>query len=118
MLNGGPTKSPLWNQITANVTNRRLLIPDVDEAAPLGDAVVAATGAGLYADMREPMKDLAPIRHVVEPDPELHEMYVDFFELWSQLYEDLKPSMKRHHALVQRYSDPAPSAMSGAGGSS
>ncbi len=118
VLNGGPTKSPLWNQITANVTNRRLLIPDVDEAAPLGDAVVAATGAGLYAGMREPMKDLAPIRHVVEPDPELHEMYVDFFGLWSQLYEDLKPSMKRHHALVQRYSDPAPSAMSGAGGSS
>lgn len=118
VLNGGPTKSPLWNQITANVTNRRLLIPDVNEAAPLGDAVIAASGAGLYKDMREPVKDLAPVRGVVEPDPELHAMYVDFFELWAQLYDDLKSSMSRHNALVNRYSDPEPSAISGAGGSS
>ena len=116
VLNGGPTKSALWNQITANVTNRRLLIPDVDEAAPLGDAVVAASGAGLYRNMREPMKDLAPVRHVVEPDPELHGMYSEFFELWSDVYEDLKESMGRHHALVNRYSDPQPSEISGAGG--
>jgi xylulokinase len=118
VLNGGPTKSALWNQITANVTGRRLLIPDVDEAAPLGDAVVAASGAGLYDDMREPMKDLAPVREVVEPDPELHAMYADFFELWSRLYDDLAPSMRRHHDLVERYSDPEPSVVSGAGGGS
>ncbi|MCH6159740.1 xylulokinase [Streptomyces marispadix] len=118
VLNGGPTKSALWNQITANVTGRRLLIPDVDEAAPLGDAVVAASGAGLYDDMREPMKDLAPVRDVVEPDPELHAMYADFFELWSRIYDDLAPSMSRHHALVERYSDPEPSVVSGAGGGS
>lgn len=116
VLNGGPTKSVLWNQVTANVTGRRLLIPDVDEAAPLGDAVVAASGAGLYRDMREPMKDLAPVRGVVEPDPRLHEMYGDFFELWSQLYEDLKDSMGRHNDLVTRYSHPQASEMSGAGG--
>ncbi|OEU97062.1 xylulokinase [Streptomyces oceani] len=115
VLNGGPTKSALWNRITANVTGRRLLIPDVDEAAPLGDAVVAASGAGLYRDMTEPMKHLAPIRHVVEPDPELHEMYGEFFDLWERLYRDLEDSMARHHALVARHSDPAPSQISGAG---
>ena len=46
ILNGGPTKSAFWNQITANVTNLPLLRPDVDEAAPLGDAILAAVGAG------------------------------------------------------------------------
>lgn len=117
VLNGGPTKSTLWNQITANVTNRRLLIPDVDEAAPLGDAVIAASGTGLYKDMYTPMKELAPIRGIVDPDPDLHQMYSEFFELWSQLYGDLKKSMERHHALVNRYGWPQPSKMSGAGGS-
>lgn len=33
ILNGGPTKSTCWNQITADVTGRRLVVPDVDEAA-------------------------------------------------------------------------------------
>ena len=48
ILNGGPTKSALWNQITADVTNKRLVLKDVHEAAPLGDAFLAAAGAGIY----------------------------------------------------------------------
>jgi xylulokinase len=42
ILNGGPTKSAFWNQITANVTNIPLETTNVDEAAPLGDAILAA----------------------------------------------------------------------------
>jgi xylulokinase len=116
ILNGGPTKSAFWNQITADVTGRRLVVPDVDEAAPLGDAVVAATGAGLYRDMREPMKALAPVKTVVEPDADRHAMYDEFFELWQQLYADLAGSMSRHNQLVARYSRPGPSELIGAGG--
>ena len=116
VLNGGPTKSTFWNQITADVTGRRLLVPDVDEAAPLGDAVVAATGAGFYRDMREPLAELAPIRSVVEPDPERHAMYGEFFELWHSVYADLADCMTRHKQLVTKYSHPAPSELLGAGG--
>lgn len=115
VLNGGPTKSALWNGITANVTNKRLLVPDVDEAAPLGDAVIAASGAGLYDDVREPMKQLAPIDSVIEPDPELHARYREYFELWQQLYQDLGSCMDRHHTLVSELSAPASSEMTGAG---
>lgn len=114
ILNGGPTKSAFWNQITSDVTGRRLVVPDVDEAAPLGDAIVAATGAGLYRDMREPMRSLAPVKAVVEPDAGRHQMYGEFFELWHQVYEDLAGSMRRHQDLVTRHSRPGPSELSGA----
>jgi xylulokinase len=117
ILNGGPTKSAFWNQITADVTGRRLVVPDVDEAAPLGDAIVAAAGAGLYTDMRDPVKRLAPVKSVVEPDAERHAMYGEFFELWHQIYADLAGSMTRHKELVTRHSHPAPSELVGAGGS-
>ena len=116
VLNGGPTKSAFWNQITADVTGRRLLVPDVDEAAPLGDAIVAATGAGFYRDMREPLADLAPTKSVVEPDPARHAMYGEFFELWHTVYGDLAESMTRHKQLVAKHSHPAPSELVGAGG--
>ncbi|WP_420000108.1 xylulokinase [Streptomyces boninensis] len=117
VLNGGPTRSALWNQITADVTGHRLVIPDVDEAAPLGDAMIAATGVGLYRDLREPAKSLVKIKGAVEPDAERHAMYGEFFELWHQIYLDLETSMSRHSQLVSRYSRPGPSAMVGAGGS-
>ena len=117
ILNGGPTKSAFWNQITADVTGRRLLVPDVDEAAPLGDAVVAAAGAGLYGDMRDPVAQLAPLKTVVEPDADRHALYAEFFELWHQVYADLAGSMTRHKEMVTRLSHPAPSRLVGAGGS-
>lgn len=115
ILNGGPTKSAMWNQVTANVTNRRLLIPDVDEAAPLGDAILAASGAGLERDVADAATRLAPVKSVVEPDPALHARYAEFFELWLQLYHDLQASMARSNQLVERFSAPEPSALTGAG---
>ncbi len=102
-LNGGPTKSKFWNQITANVTNLPLLITDVDEAAPLGDAILAAVGAGLYKDPTEPIGDLVKIVGTVEPDPKIHEMYEDFFAIWRRIYFNLLDEMKDHHQLLYKY---------------
>jgi len=115
ILNGGPTKSALWNQITADVTNKRLVLLDVDEAAPLGDAFLAATGAGIYDHPTDPVPHMAKITGYVEPDPERHEMYSELFELWDSIYGNLRGDMANHSALVQRFSRPLGSEMTGAG---
>lgn len=103
-LNGGPTKSRFWNQITANVVNVPLDVTDVGEAAPLGDAILAATGAGLYKDPTEPLAGMITIRETVEPDRELHERYEAFFEVWSSIYANLKSDMDTHRGLLDTYS--------------
>jgi len=102
-LNGGPTKSKFWNQITANVTNLPLLVTDVDEAAPLGDAILAAVGAGLYSDPTDPVSDLVSVVGTVEPDPAIHEMYEDFFGIWRRIYFNLLDEMNDHHELLYKY---------------
>jgi xylulokinase len=102
-LNGGPTKSAFWNQITANVTNLPLLVTDVDEAAPLGDAILAATSAGLYDDPKDPVEDLVKIVGTVEPDAATHEMYEDFFAIWRRIYFNLLEEMNDHHELLYKY---------------
>ncbi|MCP4405744.1 MAG: sugar kinase [bacterium] len=102
-LNGGPTKSTFWNQITANVTNLPLLITDVDEAAPLGDAILAAVGANLYKEPTEPIEDLVKVVGTVEPDPKIHAMYEDFFGIWRRIYFNVLDEMKDHHQLLYKY---------------
>ena len=102
-LNGGPTKSAFWNQITANVTNLPLLVTDVDEAAPLGDAILAAVGAGLYNAPTDPISELVSIVGTVEPDPATHEMYEDFFAIWRRVYFNLLDEMNDHHELLYKY---------------
>jgi len=103
VLNGGPTKSRLWNQITANVVNRPLKVPDIGEAAPIGDAILAGVAAGIYSDPIEPLDQIVTIKETIDPDPETHKRYADFFELWSSVYASLKGDMDRHRALLNKY---------------
>ncbi len=116
ILNGGPTKSPVWNQITADVTNKRLVLPDIEEGAPLGDAFLAAAGAGIFADPTEPVATMVRTKDVVEPDPDRHAMYLEFFELWNEIYEHLRDDMARHSALVHEFSRPPAAELTGAHG--
>lgn len=102
-LNGGPTKSRLWNQITANVTGIPLKTTNVDEAAPLGDAILAAKGAGLCTDIVSMSKKLVTVTEEIQPDPEIHAMYMDFFEIWKDVYQKLKEDMNTHHQLLYKY---------------
>jgi xylulokinase len=114
ILNGGPTRSALWNQITANVTNKRLVVPDIGEAAPLGDAVLAACGAEIFADPTEPLGRLVTIKEVIEPDAKLHARYEGFFEIWDQLYGSLREAMSLHADLLRSQPAQASSQMRGA----
>ncbi len=102
-LNGGPTKSRLWNQITANVTNIPLEVPDVGEAAPFGDAILAAVGAGLYPDPVSPLRDLVSVKETIEPDLKKHEMYAEMFTLWRQIYKHVEADMADHREILHRY---------------
>jgi xylulokinase len=103
VLNGGPTKSRFWNQITANVVNRPLKVPDIGEAAPVGDAVLAATAAGIYSDPVTPLKDIVRIKETIDPDPTANRRYLDFFEEWRGVYQSLVGCMDRHRTLLEKY---------------
>lgn len=116
ILNGGPTRSALWNSVTANVTNKRLIVPDIGEAAPLGDAILGAVGAGLYTSPTEPLADLVTVKEVVEPDPALHDRYAAQFDLWNDLYDVLEDTMSKHNKLLQEQRDYVGSEMTGAAG--
>lgn len=103
ILNGGPTKSRFWNQITANVVNVPLHVPDIGEAAPIGDAILAGTAAGIYSSPVEPLDRIVRIKETIDPDPKLHERYRAFFDIWSSFYEHVRGDMDAHRALVDRY---------------
>lgn len=102
-LNGGPTKSDFWNQITADVTGLPLDTTNVDEAAPLGDAILAAKGAGLCQDLIGKSKEIVKITNTIQPNMDNHKMYQDFFNVWKDIYNSLTDKMDTHHQLLFKY---------------
>ncbi|RLQ86854.1 FGGY family carbohydrate kinase [Notoacmeibacter ruber] len=80
---GGSSQSPVWSQIVADVTGRPVDIPSVKETTALGAAMLAATGAGLFASLDEAVAAMSsPIERSLEPNKENHEFYRGEQERW------------------------------------
>ena len=66
---GGGARSVLWNQIKADVLNRPVSLPGAASGAAMGDAIVAAAGAGLYASIEDAVAAMVTAGPVYVPDP-------------------------------------------------
>ncbi len=89
-ITGGPSKSPLWNQIKADVTGRRLLVPESTESELLGNLVIALRALGDTDELADTADRIVRIRDVYEPDPNRHALYSEYFEIYRDSYKRLK----------------------------
>lgn len=88
---GGATRSPLWLQIHADVSGLPLQVTRVPDAPLLGSAILAAVGAGHFANMAEAAGAMVHEDWVVEPDPGRHAAYRPIYDRYRQLYPALAP---------------------------
>lgn len=66
----GASKSPLWCQITADISGLPVRVPAVADLACVGAAILAGVGTGIYQNAEEGYKHLAIDERVIMPDPE------------------------------------------------
>lgn len=74
-LAGGATKSEVWTQMIAEIAHRPLIVTNVADLACVGAAMMAGVGCGLFGDVAEAARALAPGGRVIEPDPERERAY-------------------------------------------
>jgi len=89
-ITGGPSKSPLWNQIKADITGRKILVPDSTESELLGNLVLALRALGDSDDLAGTADRIVSISTVYEPDMEKNKVYEDYYELYRRSYKNLK----------------------------
>ncbi len=104
---GGPTKSDLWCRIIANITGYPLTVLADNAGAPLGNALLAATGIGLINDPAETARKVARITGQYEPNPKFRERYVELFAIYKQLYPQLRDQFAALAAIKDVHEDPA-----------
>ena len=88
---GGGAKSPLWNQIKADVTGLPVHVPEITETTALGAAFLALVGIGSYATLTEASERIVKIREQTEPDRTKTSMYTEAYERYRQTYFTLLP---------------------------
>jgi len=82
---GGGSKSDIWRQIFADVTNRPVRCPDQSETAALGAAILAGLGTGIYESMAKVPRASAYSENT--PNPETHDTYEALYRRFKALYE-------------------------------
>ncbi|MEZ4709569.1 MAG: FGGY family carbohydrate kinase [Caldilineaceae bacterium] len=98
---GGPTKSALWMQIHADVSNAPINFTKVADGPALGSAILAAVGAGLYPDVQTAAANMVHVTGRIEPNPAAHEAYQFYVDQYIATYpalQDLTHAMTRHVA--------------------
>jgi xylulokinase len=95
---GGATRNTFWMQNKADVVGRSVEVPEVAEATPLGAAMLAGIGVGLYQDEAEAFQRVYRRGMTYEPDPQRSKQYAE----WSRIYRDLYPTVSPiSHRLFQ-----------------
>lgn len=97
---GGAVRNKFWMQNKADVVGRPIEVPDVEEATPLGAAILAGIGVGLYQNERDAFEHVYKPGQTYEPNSDLAPRYADWFKIYQQLYPTLKSV---NHQLYGRF---------------
>ncbi len=87
---GGPTKNRLLMQNKADVTGLVVEVPDLEEAVPLGAAMLAGIGTGVYRDEEEACARVRRPGTCYVPDPQASARYRELHARFEKLYPALK----------------------------
>ncbi len=95
---GGGAQNAFWTQNKADMVGKPFEIPQIDEATPLGAAILAGIGVGLYRDEPEAFERAYRAGRMLEPDLRLTAQYAECF----QVFQRLQPALKEIHADLRK----------------
>lgn len=88
-VSGSFTRSEVWLQILADVLGREILLPNVEEGAAFGAAILGFYSLGLLSGI-DAAADMAGIRKTFVPEQSNQATYEKFYELYEQIYWNLQ----------------------------
>jgi xylulokinase len=96
---GGAARNAFWMQNKADMIGKSIEVPEVEDATPLGAAMLAGIGVGAYHDEKDAFEHVRRVGAVYEPDAGRNKQYAS----WFPLYKDLYPALRNlSHRISQK----------------
>jgi xylulokinase len=92
---GGGAKSAYWRQILADNFRQDVCTVHQDAGGCLGVAILAGVGTGIYKSVQKACNDIIMPKTAISPDYNNSEIYDKFYEIYKDLYHDLKDTFKK-----------------------
>jgi xylulokinase len=86
-VSGGQGKNPLWNQLKADITGVKLMIPEIPDGELAGNAVISAAALGESGSrgktgLAEMMNRMIRFREIYKPNPETAPLWEEQYRLY------------------------------------
>jgi len=86
---GGPTKSDLWNQISADISAVSISLIESLAEAPVGDAMIGGVATGIFTSFEDAINKTIKLGKKYEPDPGNKKIYDDLYKINMDLFKGL-----------------------------
>jgi xylulokinase len=86
---GGATRSPNWPVIISDMLGLPVTIPENQEGASLGAAMIAGRGSGIFRSWRDSTEAMAGKRTIIEPRLENTEKYRELMGVFRRGFDGL-----------------------------
>ena len=98
-LCGGGAKAPFLRQMLADVYGLPTQLPLLADSAALGAAILAATGTGLYPDVRTACDSILTFEAAEQPDAARAQRYRQVYAAYRTIYPGLRDTYRALAAL-------------------
>jgi len=88
---GGAVRNECWMQNKADVLGRPIEVPEIGQATPLGAAMLAGIGVGVYRDIDDAHQRVFRPGRVFRPQPERAAQYHQLFDKYRAIYPTVRP---------------------------
>jgi gluconokinase len=95
-ISGGFLNAPVWVQVLANVTGKKLVVVQADDASAIGAAILAARVLHPASQLEA---KLSTESYAILPDYKQYEVYKSLQPIYGRLYDDLKTVMHNLKSL-------------------
>jgi len=87
---GGGSKSEKWNQLKANILQRKVISMVYKEGGALGASILAGYGAGIFTSLKDTSLQMAKIEKTYYPQEKKVAKYVKKYDIFKEIYPSLK----------------------------
>jgi len=88
---GGAVRNKFWMQNKADMVGQIIEAPAVEDASPLGAAMLGGIGVGIYRDEQDAFEHVWKPGATFEPDLQVTARYADLLPIYKQIYGALAP---------------------------
>jgi sugar (pentulose or hexulose) kinase len=93
-VTGGQSRIPFWCQLRADITGKRVLLPEQEDSDLVGNACAGFHGLGKYNTLSEASERMTRFQKTILPNPANQRLYEDLYEAFKTAMNDLGGTFK------------------------